>query len=140
MVAYNRKPDLNSIDVVKAYVQAFNSGDFPALRALFTDGAVIRGVLGWAEVDQALPIWRELHAGMGVTLQIEALVQDQNTVTARYLETGCFKGPFRGLPGIAPTQRVYSVTAMEWFEFEDGRIARRWGARDFDAIKRQVLG
>jgi predicted ester cyclase len=29
---------------------------------------------------------------------------------------------------------------MEWFEFADGRITARWGARDSAAIARQVLG
>jgi hypothetical protein len=29
---------------------------------------------------------------------------------------------------------------MEWFELDEGKIARRWGARDFDSIKKQVLG
>jgi predicted ester cyclase len=35
---------------------------------------------------------------------------------------------------------AYEIVAMEWFEIEDGRIARRWGARDSAAITRQVIG
>lgn len=126
-------------EVVRQYAAAMNEGDWAALRALFTAGAEVRGVLGWGGVDFALPIWRELHEGMSLRLDIEALVETGDTVVARYTERGRFVGPFRGLPGLEPTGRDYEVVAMEWFEFEDGRIARRWGARDFDRIKAQVL-
>jgi predicted ester cyclase len=127
-------------DVVRAYVAAFNAGDWAAIRPLFTDQPMIRGVLGWGGFDEVLPIWRELHEGMAMRLAIDALAHDGSSVAARFTESGRFVGPFRGLAGHAPTGRPYEIVAMEWFEFEGGRIARRWGARDAAAITRMVLG
>jgi hypothetical protein len=56
------------------------------------------------------------------------------------MESGRFQGTFRGLSGEQPTGRTYQVVAMEWFELKGDLIAKRCGARDFDAIKKQVLG
>lgn len=126
-------------DVIRAYVAAFNAGDWDAMTALFAPDATIRGVLGWGTLPEVTPIWRELHEGMSMQLAIEAVIEDGDAVAVRFKETGAFVGPFRGMAGHAPTGRPYEVVAMEWFEFEGGRIARRWGARDSAAISRQVL-
>ena len=125
-------------DVVRRYVEAMNSGRWAQLRELFTDDAVVRGVMGWGGLEFALPVWRELHEGLQMSLEIEALVEDRETVVTRYIERGRFVGHFRGLAGLEPTGKAYEVVAMEWFEFEGGKIARRWGARDFDRIKSMV--
>ena len=122
-------------DVVRRYVAALNSGDWDAMPALFAPDAKIHGVLGAGGLDVAMPIWRMLHDGLAMELTIEAMVAAGDTVAARYIERGRFVGPFQGH---APTGRAYQVPAMEWFAFRDGRIAERWGARDFAAIARQA--
>ena len=127
-------------EVVRAYVEAFNSGDWDRIPSLFTKDANIRGVLGWGGLEFALPIWRELHDNMQMRLHIDDLIVSEEKAAALCTETGSFESPFRGLPGEQPTHKAYEVVAMEWFEFKDGRIARRWGARDSGAINRQVLG
>jgi predicted ester cyclase len=53
----------------------------------------------------------------------------------RYTERGTFTGPFRGQ---TPTGKSYELVAMEWFVVRDGRIHRRWGARDSAAQARQI--
>lgn len=126
--------------VIEAYADAFNRGDFATLLGLFTPDAVVFGVLGSAPIAQAEPVWRELHEGMAMHLEPEAVAVAGATVVVRYIESGRFRGSFRGLAGKAPTGRPYQVVAIEWFELRGERIARRWGARDFDAIKSQVLG
>lgn len=125
--------------LVRAYVEAINLLDMARLRALFSPDARIYGVLGHGNVDQVEPIWRELHTGMNMHLEILGLVVQGGEVAVRYRETGRFTGPFRGLAGREPTGRTYEVTAMEWFIVEGGRITARWGARDSAAITRQVL-
>jgi predicted ester cyclase len=57
------------------------------------------------------------------------------TINSGYTEHGVFSAPFRGTP---PTGKSYEVVAMERFVLEKGLIIRRWGARDWTAIARQV--
>jgi predicted ester cyclase len=132
-------PSTEMPPIIGAYVEAFNAGDFPRLLSLFTPDAIIVGVLGSASIAQAEQVWRELHEGMAMRLDPQAVAVDGTTVVIRYIETGLFNGAFRGLPDQAPTGLQYKIIAIEWFELEGDRIARRWGARDFDAIKKQVL-
>ena len=40
--------------------------------------------------------------------------------------------------GYEPTGRTYERVAMEWFVIRDGKIARRWGARDGASQARQI--
>ncbi|MDQ3919370.1 MAG: ester cyclase [Acidobacteriota bacterium] len=121
--------------VVLEYVEAFNRGDTEALRRLFTDDALIYGVLGWGGLDAAIPIWEEIHAAFALNMEVEALAAEGDTVAARYVERGTSVGSFRGGP---VTGRSFEVVAMEWFVFKDGRVHRRWGARDNAAQFRQM--
>lgn len=121
--------------VVRRYVEAFNRGDSAALRELFTPDAQIQGVLGVASIDWALGVWKELHEAFANELTIEELAAEGEAVAARYTERGTFRGPFRGHQ---PTGKSYEMPAMEWFHFRDGKIHRRWGARDSASHARQI--
>lgn len=123
-------------DVVHAYVDAFNRGDLPALRALLADDAVIQGVTGVAQDwERIASVWRQLIEGYGMQLRIEQMVAEGDTVAVRYTETGTFRAPAFGH---APTHRSYELVAMEFFEIVGGRIRRRWGARDSASQQRQL--
>jgi len=122
-------------EIVRAYVNAFNRGDLPTLRTLFTPDALIYGVLGWGSMDKVEPIWRMLHDSLAMELTIEEMIAAGDTVAVRYTERGTSKGEFLGQP---PTGKSYEVVAMEWFVFKDGLIHRRWGARDSAAEARQM--
>lgn len=121
--------------LIRAYVAAFNAGDLSRLRDLHTHDAVIHGVLGWAAIEAALPIWGELHAAYAIELALEDIVADEDRVAARYTERGVFRAAFRGKPA---TGKTYELTAMEWYEIRDGLIHRRWGARDAASQARQL--
>ena len=122
-------------EVVRAYVDAFNRGDMEMLRSLFTEDAQVQGVLGWGGMDVVVPIWEELHAAFGITLQIEDMIAEGDVVAARLVDRGASLGAFRGQ---GPTGRNYEVVAMEWFVMRDGQIHRRWGARDWASQARQM--
>src|SRR2546421_10938329 len=113
--------------IVLEYVDAFNRGDVEAMRPLFTDDALVYGVLGWGGLDEVVPIWREIHDAFAIKMQVEAIIAEGDTVAVRYVERGTSVGPFRGGP---VTGRSFEVVAMEWFIFRSERIHRRWGARD----------
>jgi steroid delta-isomerase-like uncharacterized protein len=121
--------------VVLEYVDAFNRGDLETLRGLFTPDALVHGVLGWGGMDAVLPIWRELHEAFALNLQVEDMTAEGDTVAVRYVERGTSARPFRGHPA---TGKSYEIVAMEWFTLQDGRIHRRWGARDSAAQFRQM--
>lgn len=122
-------------DVVRAYVEAMNTGDFDRLERLFTKDTNIHGVLGRGSLDIAMPIWRELHGALDMHLEIEELVADGDTVVARFRETGRSVGEFRGLRA---TGKTYEIVAIEWFTIRDGLITDRWGVRDSAAQARQI--
>lgn len=120
---------------VRAYADAFSRGDFDAVMTLCTPDVTIQGVLGQGSWDVILPIWRDLHDAYGITLQIEELVCEGDQVATRYIERGVFRRAFRG---VEPTNKSYELVAMEWFLMRDGKIARRWGARDYASMRAQL--
>jgi steroid delta-isomerase-like uncharacterized protein len=120
---------------VLAYVDAFNHGDIDELRTLFTDDALVYGVLGWGGMDQVVPIWREIKAAFDLQLTVEEIISEGDTVAVLYTERGTSRGSFRGGP---VTGKSFEVVAMEWFIIKDGKIHRRWGARDNAAQMRQM--
>ena len=122
-------------EVVKDYVEAFNSGEMDKLAALFSADAEIQGVLGKGQMEIAMPVWKQLVEGLGMQLKIEDLIAEGDIVAARYTETGIFNAPFMGNE---PTGRSYELVAMEWFVIKDGLIVRRWGARDGASQARQL--
>ncbi|MEG4406045.1 ester cyclase [Microcoleus sp. MON2_D5] len=121
--------------VVLKYVEAFNRGDLEALQELFTPDALIQGVLGWGKLAKAMPIWKELHEAFAINLTVEEIIAEGDTVAVRYTERGSFVGSFRGQE---PTGKSFELVAMEWFTLLDGKIQRRWGARDAASQARQL--
>ncbi len=121
--------------VVLAYVDAFNRGDVDGVCNLFASDALVWGVLGWGTIEKARPVWAALIDGLKVQLQVDAIISEAGTVAVRYTERGQSVKEFMGK---GPTGRTYEITAMEWFEIQDGLIHRRWGARDSAAQNRQL--
>ena len=121
--------------VVLEYVEAFNRADMERLKVLFADDALVYGVLGWGSLDEAIPIWREIHQAFALQLQVESIIAEGDTVAVRYTERGKSAGSFRGGP---VTGKPYELVAMEWFIIQDGKIQRRWGARDSASQTRQM--
>lgn len=129
------KPISESKDVVWAYVEAFNRGDLEGLKNLLAEDAEIQGVFGKGIFEKIEPIWRQLIEGYRIHLSVQDIVAEGDVVAVRYIETGEFvKEAF----GNEPTGKTYELVAMEWFEVEEGRIKRRWGARDSASLARQL--
>jgi steroid delta-isomerase-like uncharacterized protein len=117
------------------YVDAFNRGDLKSLRALFSDEAEIQGVLGKGMMEKIIPIWQQLIEGYGIQLQVDDICSEGDVVAVRYTERGTFRAPAFGNE---PTGKSYELVAMEWFVVRDGKIHRRWGARDSASQARQL--
>jgi steroid delta-isomerase-like uncharacterized protein len=125
----------NNKEIVRRYAEAFNRGDLAALRALLADDAEIQGVMGKGLFERIEPVWRQLIEGYGMQLRIDELVAEGDRVAARYTETGTFNAPAFGHQ---PTGKSYELVAMEFFEIQDGKIKKRWGARDSASQMRQL--
>lgn len=97
--------------------------------------AEVQGVMGKGVFEKIEPIWRQLIEGYGMQLSIQSLIAEGGVVAARYIESGTFEAPAFGK---APTGKSHELVAMEWFEVTDGKITRRWGARDSAAQARQL--
>ena len=121
--------------IVLDYVAAFNCGDEETLCTLFAEDALVYGVLGWGGLEQVVPIWREIKAAFDIQLQVESMIAEDDIVAVRYVERGTSVGSFRGGP---VTGKSFEVVAMEWFVIKDGKIHRRWGARDNASQMRQM--
>lgn len=121
---------MSNIEVVRAYVAAFNAGDWDVLRSLFAPDALLGRSSDGAEIEPVEPIRRELREWTGLHLKIDSLTADGDTVAARFTETGRFRRP------LGDAAESYAVTALAWFEFAEGKIARRWSGRDFSAVVR----
>jgi predicted ester cyclase len=143
-VAMSTLPDQSAVtttkvdakQVVHEYVAAFNAGNMDKLKELLAEDAEIQGVLGKYTFEKVEPIWWQLIEGYGMQLEIQELVSEGGTVAARYIERGTFKVPAFGNE---PTGKSYELVAMEFFTInEEGKIQRRWGARDAASQARQL--
>ena len=121
--------------VVLKYVDAFNNGNLHELHSLLADDAEIQGVFGKGLFEKIEPVWRQLIEGYGMQLNVQGIIAEGNIVAVRYVESGTFRAPAFGHQ---PTGKSYELVAMEWFEIEDGKIKRRWGARDGASQARQL--
>lgn len=121
--------------IVLAYVDAFNRADEEKMLPLFADDALVYGVFGWGNLGQLVPIWKEIKAAFDIQLQVDSMIAEDDVVAVRYTERGTSVGSFRGGP---VTGKSFEVVAMEWFVFKDGKIHRRWGARDNASQFRQM--
>lgn len=118
------------------YVEAINSGDYQLLHELFAPDARIQGVTGAGGLEFALPIWKQLYAGLNMRLEVQEMIAEGDSVAVRYREHGRWTGPF--LDFTEPTGRAYELVALEWFEVKNGKIISRWAARDAASQARQV--
>jgi len=122
-------------DIVRAYVERFNAGDLEGLGELFTEDALVYGVLGWGKIDEVMPIWKQLVESLAMQLEIIDMIAEDDKVAVRYVERGRSQAAFFDKPA---TGQSYELVAMEWFEIAEGRIRRRWGARDAATQARQL--
>lgn len=122
-------------DIVQQYFQKFNSGDIDGVRKTFTPDGEVEGVMGWGTVDSFLPIWKQKVESLGIHLTVDEIISEGDFVAVRLTEKGISRAPFFGHPA---TGKLYQLFAMEWFEIKDGKIRRRWAARDAASQARQL--
>jgi predicted ester cyclase len=121
--------------VVREYVARFNRGDAEGLRELFHEHAQIQEATGWLDLDEVMPHWEEAIDGLGVDLDIERIIAEEEAIALLYTERGWSRAPYLGRQA---TGRSYELPAVDWFVIEEGRIARQWRIRDRASMARQL--
>ena len=121
--------------VVREYVARFNRGDSAGMRDLFHEHAQINESAEWLDLDQVMPLWEQAIDGLGVDLDIERIVAEEDAIALLYTERGWSRAPYLGRQA---TGRSYELPAVDWFVIEEGRIARQWRIRDGAALQRQL--
>ena len=124
-----------SKEVVLKYVEAFNKGDLELLESLLSEEAEIQGVFGKGLFEKIRPIWKQLIEGFGMQLEVQSIIAEGNIVAVRYIESGVSRASAFGHEA---TGKSYELVAIEWFEIENRKIKKRWGARDSASQYRQL--
>jgi steroid delta-isomerase-like uncharacterized protein len=76
---------------------------------------------------------RTAFPDMSVTL--ETLVADEESIAFAYTLTGTQTGP---LMGFAPTGKKINIRGMQISKFKDGKMVERWGSSDELGMLRQL--
>lgn len=104
---------------------ALNEQDREAFVSLHTEDVVVhaddeavRGIDDVANMEFAF-----FNAFPDLTLAIDAMVAEGDTVAARWTVTGTHEGPFKGLE---PTGETVEFSNMGMFRFVDGQVAEVW--------------
>jgi steroid delta-isomerase-like uncharacterized protein len=131
-----------STDDNKALVRRFfelgpSRGDLMAADKLLADDFILHvplpcspGVQGMNEVISAC---RAAFEHLDVT--VEDMVADGDKVAARFTARGIHMGAFMGLPA---TGRSITMTGIEIFRIENGKIAELWGEANLLGLMQQL--
>lgn len=98
--------------------------------ALHTPLPSAPGIQGMNDVISAC---RAAFEHLNVT--VEDMVAENDRVAARFTARGIHKGAFMGLP---PTGKSITMTGIEVFRMENGRIAELWGEANLLGLMQQL--
>ncbi len=131
-----------SIDVNKEIVRRFfelgpSQGNINAARELLAPDFALHvplpaapGIQGISDVVTAC---RAAFEHLNVT--VEDMVAEGDRVAARFTARGVHKGEFMGLP---PTGKPITMTGIEIFRIENGKIAELWGEANLMGLMMQL--
>ena len=126
----------------KAIVRRFfelgpSSGDMNAANALLDPNFALHTPLpsapGIQGINDVVTTCRAAFEHLNVT--VEDMVAEGNKVTARFTARGIHKGQFMGLP---PTGKPITMTGIEIFRIENGKIAELWGEANLLGLMQQL--
>jgi len=88
---------------------------------------------GIAAMNNVITTCRAAFHGLHVT--IDDMMADGEMVTARFTARGTHNGGFMGL---SPTGKAITMTGIEIFRIEDGKIAELWGEANLMGLMQQL--
>ena len=115
-----------------------SSGDLAAADALLADHFALHVPLPVSEpgIDAINDIITSCRAAFGeLHVTIDGMTADGDLVTCRFTARGTHTGEFMGVP---PTGRPITMTGIEIFRLEDGKIAELWGEANLMGLAVQL--
>lgn len=137
--AAHSEQDANKAVVRRLFAEVFNGGDLDAITTLVapdvlghdaTGSAPKRGL---ASVRQVAVLFRTAFPDL--RLDLEDLISDGETVTARWSLRGTHRGEFMG---VAATGREATTAGIVIYRLAEGKIAEYWGSFDALSLMRQL--
>ena len=131
-----------SIEAHKSLVRRFfelgpSSGDLQAANERLAPDFVLHVPLpcspGVRGIDEVVSACRAAFQDLYVT--VEDMVAEEDLVAARFTARGVHNGAFMGLP---PTGKPITMTGMEIFRLENGKIAELWGEANLLGLMQQL--
>ena len=131
-----------SIEENKSIVRRFfevgpSKGDLDAANELLAPGFVLHVPLpcspGVRGIDEVVSACRAAFQDLQVT--VEDMVTEGDMVAARFTARGVHNGAFMGLP---PTGKPITMTGIEIFRLENGKIAELWGEANLLGLMQQL--
>jgi steroid delta-isomerase-like uncharacterized protein len=123
---------------VRLILKAHQSGTLAIFDRLFARSFVstspsrpqMKGVAAYKQL-----ILRHRAAFPDMTVEIHELIQEGNSVVARWTTRGTHRGDFFG---IAPTNHPVEWTGITIFRFENARVVEQWVQSDSMTLFRQL--
>ena len=120
------------------YDQVWNRGDMAVADELFTADTVDHASppgfpSGIAGVKQVFGMYRGAFPDLAIT--IEDMIADGDKVVARWTSRGTHRGDLMGIP---PTGKQVTITGIDIFRFEGGKIAEHWANFDMLGMMQQI--
>ena len=126
----------------KALIRRFfekgpSGGDLAAANDLLADDFALHTPLpsapGIQGMDDVITACRAAFEHLNVT--VEDMVAEGDRVAARFTARGVHRGVFMGLPA---TGKPITMTGMEIFRIENGKIAELWGEANLLGLMQQL--
>jgi len=129
--------DENKTIVRRFFELGPSSGDMNAANALLSPNFALHTPLpsapGIQGINDVVKTCRAAFEHLNVT--VEDMVAEGNKVVARFTARGTHKGQFMGLP---PTGKPITMTGIEIFRIENGKIAELWGEANMLGLMEQL--
>ncbi len=114
-----------------------SQGDMSAAKKLLAKDFALHVPLpaapGIQGINDVVTACRAAFEHLNVT--VEDMVAEGDRVAARFTARGIHKGSFMGLP---PTGKPITMTGIEIFRIQDGKIAELWGEANLLGLMQQL--
>jgi steroid delta-isomerase-like uncharacterized protein len=115
-----------------------SKGDLAAADSLLAEDFTMQVPLpvsgpGRKAIKEVITSCRAAFGGLNVT--IDDIMADGDKVTCRFTSHGTHTGEFMG---VSPTGKKISMTGIEIFRIQDGKIAELWGEANLMGLAQQL--